>query len=442
LHRNDHPVGCLTICSGTVEAFDQETKALLLEMAMDIDFALNNFAREAEKRRAAEALEASETRFRALFQNAPIGISLEDFSAVKKALETIRDGGISDLRVHFFRHPEVLEGLAEQVVFLDINLTGRAMAGVGDSAPTRAGRSRYASPEFLGAFSHMLVNLDAGKTSFIREVQFHDGQGRAVTYDVHLAVQPGFEADLARILVTFVDISERKIAEQAQKMESLGLLAGGVAHDMNNVLGAILGLASANLESQTAGSNIRRAFETIIQATERGRNVVQNLLSYARQVPAETRELDVNQLLRDVVALLEYSALSRIRLQMDLAEDLQPIRGDASALSHAFMNLCVNAVDAMPGGGHLTLRTKNLEWGLISVEAEDTGCGMTKEVLERALKPFFTTKGPGKGTGLGLSMVQSTVKAHKGRMEIQSEPGRGTRILMTFPACDSGTDSA
>jgi len=441
LHRNGHPFGCLTICSGTIEAFDPETKALLLEMAMDIDFALNNFERESEKRRSVEALKESEARFRALFQNAPVGISLEDFSAVKRTLERLRGTGISDLRDHFTRHPEVLEDLAEQVVFLDINRTGRAMTGVGDPAASRAGRSRYAAPEFLGEFSHVLIDLAAGKTSFICEIQLHDEEGRATAYDLHLAVQPGFESDLARILVTFVDISERKIAEQAQKMESLGLLAGGVAHDMNNVLGAILALASVNLETQPAGGNIHKAFETIIKATERGRTVVQNLLSYARQSPTETRELNVNQLLREVAALLEHSALSRIRLQMDLAEDLKPIRGDASALSHAFMNLCVNAADAMPGDGVLTLRTLNLERDLIRVEAEDTGCGMTKEVLERALNPFFTTKKPGKGTGLGLSMVHGTVKAHHGQMEILSEPGKGTRIRMTFPSSGSGASA-
>jgi len=433
-HRRGHPVGCLTICSGTVAAFDPETKALLLEMVIDIDFALDNFARETEKRHAAEALQASEARFRSLFENAPVGFSLEDFSTVKETLDTLRAAGNADLRCYFSRHPEVVEELAGQVEFLDINRTGRAMSGIGTLAPDRPGGSRYAAPGFLGAFVQSLVDLAAGRISCTQEVELHDNQGRSTTYDVHFAVQTGHEEDLSRVLVTFVDISERKLAEQAQKMESLGLLAGGVAHDMNNVLGAILGLASANLEAQPADSITQKAFSTIIKATERGRRVVRNLLNYARQDPAERRELDLNQLLGEVAELMEHTALSRIHLKLDLAEDLRPILGDAGALSHAFMNLCVNAVDAMPGHGTLTLRTRNRELGLIEVETEDTGCGMNKEVLDRALNPFFTTKKPGKGTGLGLSMVYSTVKAHQGQMVIQSEPGQGTRIRMLFPA--------
>jgi signal transduction histidine kinase/ABC-type amino acid transport substrate-binding protein len=241
-------------------------------------------------------------------------------------------------------------------------------------------------------------------------------------------------------------ITERKQAEseqvqlqaqlmQAQKMESLGTLAGGVAHDMNNVLGAILALASANLESQPADSPARSAFATIAQAAVRGGKMVRSLLSFARQSPAETSQLDFNALLRDEVGLLEHTTLSRVRLVLDLEPGLRPIRGDANALSHCLMNLCVNAVDAMPDNGTLILRTLNLDLDRIEVQVEDTGCGMTEEVRSRALDPFFTTKTQGKGTGLGLSLVYSAVKAHQGEMEIESEPGRGTRVKLRFPVC-------
>jgi len=119
---------------------------------------------------------------------------------------------------------------------------------------------------------------------------------------------------------------------------------------------------------------------------------------------------------------------------MDLAEGLRPILGDESALTHAIMNLCVNAVEAMPPNGTLTLRTRNLAGPWIEVEVEDTGTGMPPEVLARAMDPFFTTKEVGKGTGLGLPLVFSTVKAHHGQMEIHSQPGQGTRVSLRFPA--------
>jgi CheY-like chemotaxis protein/anti-sigma regulatory factor (Ser/Thr protein kinase) len=163
--------------------------------------------------------------------------------------------------------------------------------------------------------------------------------------------------------------------------------------------------------------------------------MVRRLLNFARQNPSEFSRLDFNAILKDESSLLERTTLAKVCTQLDLAPDLRPIRGDASALTHAIMNLCVNAVDAMPVGGTLTLRTRNLDEDWIEVRVEDTGAGMPKEVLEKALDPFFTTKGIGKGTGLGLSMVYSTVKAHGGELFIQSESGSGTCILMRFPAC-------
>jgi signal transduction histidine kinase/CheY-like chemotaxis protein len=255
------------------------------------------------------------------------------------------------------------------------------------------------------------------------------------------------EGRIEQVVVTFTDITERKRIEaekaqlqaqllQSQKMESLGILAGGVAHDMNNVLGAILGVATAGIESQPVDSPARIAFRTIIQAATRGGNTVKSLLGFARQSPAEDRVLDINEVFREEIRLLERTTLAKVHLELDLAADLRPIRGDADALTNAFLNLCVNAVAAMPENGTLTLHTRNVDHDWIEVIVEDTGVGMSPEVLEKALDPFFTTREVGKGTGLGLSMVYRTVMAHRGQMEIQSEPGRGTRVLMRFPACE------
>jgi len=123
-----------------------------------------------------------------------------------------------------------------------------------------------------------------------------------------------------------------------------------------------------------------------------------------------------------------------VHLHLDFAKDLHPVLGDGSALAHAVMNLSVNAVDAMPEGGTLVFRTRNLGLDRVEVTVEDDGCGMSEDVLSRAMDPFFTTKATGKGTGLGLALVFATVKAHGGNLDIQSGPGRGTRVTMTFPA--------
>ncbi|HJW71241.1 MAG TPA: ATP-binding protein [Geothrix sp.] len=235
------------------------------------------------------------------------------------------------------------------------------------------------------------------------------------------------------------DITDRKHLEaqllQSQKLESLGILAGGVAHEMNNVLAAILGLASLHQELQPEGSTLQRAFTTITDACTRGRDVVRSLLVFARHDLAEEKPLNLNVLVQEDMLLLGRTTMAQVRIELDLAPDLQPIRGDASALNHALMNLCLNAVDAMPANGTLTVRTRNVDAEWIELQVEDTGCGMPKEILDRAMDPFFTTKDPGKGTGLGLSVAHTTVMAHHGHMELQSEPGRGTRVLLRFPAC-------
>jgi len=318
----------------------------------------------------------------------------------------------------------------------------------------------YRAEEAIGQHADFLVpeaeRPSAGR--FMQGLVEGQGRGRRVSqnlrkngetilcewYDTSLRDANGQVLGLTSLVD---DITERRRSEEerqrlqiqlynAQKLESLGSLAGGVAHDMNNVLGAILGIASANLESQSPDSTAHRAFDTIANAAIRGGKTVKSLLSFARQSPAEERELDVNAVLLEEARLLERTTLARIHLELDLEPGLWPIRGDGSALNHAFMNLCVNAVDAMPDCGTLTLRTRNVDSDWIEVQVQDTGSGMTKEVLEKAVDPFFTTKEVGKGTGLGLSMVYSTVKAHQGQLEIQSEPGQGTCVSMRFPASD------
>ena len=225
---------------------------------------------------------------------------------------------------------------------------------------------------------------------------------------------------------------------QMEKLESLGALAGGVAHDMNNVLGAILSMASAHQARLAPGDALDVAFETIIRACLRGRGVVKSLLLFARK-DLETREpVCLNQLLKDLVQLLAHTTLKRVHLELRLQEPLPRVQGDPGALNHAVMNLCVNALDAMPDGGTLTLRTESAG-GQVRLTVADTGTGMPPEVRDRALEPFFTTKPKGKGTGLGLAMAFGTVKAHGGTLEIRSQPGQGTAIELTFPPVPGAT---
>ncbi|HEX9081740.1 MAG TPA: ATP-binding protein, partial [Holophagaceae bacterium] len=221
---------------------------------------------------------------------------------------------------------------------------------------------------------------------------------------------------------------------QAQKLESLGILAGGVAHDMNNVLAAILGIASSLKEKMAPSSPDGHSLETVMQACTRGRGVVKGLLYFARKDLQEECAIDLNALVRDLVQLLGFTTLKRFSLETDLEAGLGSLRGDEGAISHALMNLCVNSMDAMEEGGRLTIRTRSLPGGGLELSVADTGAGMPPEVLARAMDPFFTTKPVGKGTGLGLSMVFGTMSAHGGTVELRSRIGQGTEAVLTFPA--------
>lgn len=220
---------------------------------------------------------------------------------------------------------------------------------------------------------------------------------------------------------------------QTQKLESLGQLAGGVAHDINNVLGAILGMAEVSRMMQPEDSELGRNLDTIIRACNRGGSLVRRLLGFARQTLPVEDALDLNLLVHEQVALLERTTLSRVKLVLDQAPGPLPVRGDASALGHALVNLCVNALDAMAPGGTLTLRTRLAPGSEALLEVIDDGCGMSAELQEKVFDPFFTTKGDRGGTGLGLSLVFSTVKAHRGRIQLESEEGKGTTVSIWLP---------
>ena len=352
-------------------------------------------------------------------------------------------------RTQFDRASEGIFSISLEGDLMEVNQAFARMHGYTREEMLTMNLRDLDTPDSLQQSPERMKQLLAGETLTF-EVEHVHKDGHSFPMEVSASLVPSGGTPF--ILSFHRDITERNQADaerhrlqlqlqQAQKMESLGSLAGGVAHDMNNVLGAILGLASANLETQREGSSTYRALDTISKAAVRGGKMVQSLLRFARQSRMEEQDLDLNTLLREEVRLLERTTLSQVQLAMDLAPDLLPVRGDASALTHAIMNLCVNAVDAMPASGTLTLRTRNIATEWVEVLVEDTGIGMPKEILDKAMDPFFTTKGVGKGTGLGLSIVYSTVKAHRGQVELWSEPGQGTRVTLRFPACASASES-
>lgn len=268
--------------------------------------------------------------------------------------------------------------------------------------------------------------------------------GRLVWFETSKV--PFLDADgtLLGVLGISQNVTERQLAQEErqaieaqlkhfQNLESLGSLAGGVAHDMNNVMGAILMLASALREKAAPADPIGGQLDMIVNACLRGRGVVRSLLYFAHKDIQEEIPLDLNGLVREMAQFLGHTTLKRVQYEMELQEGIGLVRGDGGAVGHALMNLCVNAVDAMPDGGTLRITTCALADGGVAVRVRDTGTGMSAGVLAKAMEPFFTTKPVGKGTGLGLSMVYGTMRAHEGAFELTSEVGKGTEAVLVFP---------
>jgi len=235
---------------------------------------------------------------------------------------------------------------------------------------------------------------------------------------------------------------------QAQKLESLGSLAGGIAHDMNNVLAAIQAVTETLKFAHAGQGPLVKALETIEKASTRGRDLVRSLTNFARKDLREPELLDLNALVREEVELLRRTTLQKVELAVELEPDLPAVVGERGSLGSALMNLCVNALDAMPRGGTLAIRTRRRPGARVELTVADTGQGMSAAVLARAMEPYYTTKPQGKGTGLGLAMVYATAKAHGGSVALASEEGRGTSVVLTLPAsgkagaASAGTEAA
>jgi signal transduction histidine kinase len=232
-----------------------------------------------------------------------------------------------------------------------------------------------------------------------------------------------------------------EMLRQAQKMEAVGQLTGGVAHDFNNLLTIIM----ANLERierrlPEKGADIMRSLGAANLAAERAAAVTQQLLAFARKQPLQPVATDANALIAGMVDLLRRALGERINLRTNLATSLPLTLVDPNQLENALLNLVVNARDAMPTGGTLVLSTdRDAETDTIRIEVRDTGVGMREDVRERAFEPFFTTKPVGQGTGLGLSQVYGFVAQSKGEVRIDSAPGAGTSVRIQLPIAPKGT---
>ncbi len=244
-----------------------------------------------------------------------------------------------------------------------------------------------------------------------------------------------------RMTGVVMDTTERRQTEdalhQAQKMESIGQLTGGVAHDFNNLLTVIVGGLDMMLRRPEQTERVSRLANAAMAAARRGAQLTQQLLAFSRQQVLRPQTLDPNALLAGFAALAQRAVGEDIALRFDLAPDVAPIRVDAVQFESAVLNLIVNARDAMPSGGTITVSSSNLRVNgasLVAIAVSDTGTGIDAATMSRVFEPFFTTKEVGRGSGLGLSQVYGFARSAGGCAEIDSAPGQGTVVRLLFPA--------
>lgn len=275
--------------------------------------------------------------------------------------------------------------------------------------------------------------------------------GKEIIVESRWTLLKEYENKAQAILVVNTDITQKKQLElqflRAQRLESIGTLSSGIAHDLNNVLAPIL-MTAQLLESQLHDERSKRLLPLLINNAKRGANLVKQVLSFTRGMEGDRTLVQSKHLINEIKQVISETFPKTIQVSLEIAPDLWMIKGDATQLHQVMMNLCVNARDAMPSGGKLSIYATNFivdenyaqmhfdasSGSYVMICVADTGIGISPEVLDRVFEPFFTTKELGKGTGLGLSTVLGIVKSHGGFINVQSEINKGSNFQVYLPA--------
>ena len=340
----------------------------------------------------------------------------------------------------------ILESLDSGIVVLDLEgrvvRWNRAMEGLYGRARAEVLGQTLDSvfPEaFLEALRGSLVLGDHDEISHVYKLHLPAADGRSQMVNLSVAPFQAAPGERCGTILILDDVTARvRLEEQLQhteKMASVGLLAAGVAHEVNTPLAGISSytqLLRGQLDEQDPRQQV---LEKIEKQSFRAAKIINGLLNFSRSSGTEFDRVDVNKVLADVLALVEHQLDgSRIRVRRELAERLPAVRGNENRIQQVFFNLILNARDAMPSGGWLTLRTRADDDETVVVEVGDTGHGIRREHIRRIYDPFFTTKGIGKGTGLGLSVSYGIVQEHGGAIFVESDPGHGTTFQVALPA--------
>lgn len=309
--------------------------------------------------------------------------------------------------------------------------------------------------QFIASEDH--AKYERGKKEFNEkgecaiELRQKTKNGRTIITNSRWSIARTKEGNPYGRLVITRDITEQRNLEaqlrRAQRMESLGTLAGGIAHDLNNVLAPIL-MSVQILNTKVTEPSLKKLITALETSTKRGSEIIKQVLTFARGTEKDFAPQQLRYIISEIEAIIKQTFPKNIQLRTGVSKDLSMVLGDATQLNQVFMNLCINARDAMPEGGRLTVTAEDMYMDesyahlildahpgqYVMITVADTGTGIPLDVQEKVFEPFFTTKERGKGTGLGLSSVYAIIKSHNGLLKLYSEYGKGTEIKIFLPA--------
>jgi two-component system, cell cycle sensor histidine kinase and response regulator CckA len=366
----------------------------------------------------------------------------------RRALEEQR----TQLRELFDRSPEGIVLVDDQDVILDVNTEFQRMFGYSRTEVLGRPVNDLIVPEGRFAEAVSITRRVASGERIETEAVRRRKDGTLL--DVSILATPVNLGEERRVYGIYRDITQQKATElqllHSQRLEAVGQLAGGVAHDFNNILTVILGQAHSLLE-ETRDEDLRRDLSQIEAAANRAADLTRQLLTFSRRDVVALEPVDLNDFIAEARDFLDRTIGDQVELATELGDGLSPTLADPGQLHQVLMNLLINARDAMPGGGRVVVRTRAVQppaapdgevdpdaWGWVQLEVQDDGCGMTDEEAARIFEPFFTTKPRGQGTGLGMSTVYGIVERAGGTIEVETEKDRGTTFRIRLPTLAEG----
>lgn len=396
-------------------------------------------------RLAKNALNKSERRYQALFNDSPVPLWEEDFTELRDYLEALKNEGIKDFRAFFDNDPSQLRICAQKIRITDVNQATLDLHQAKCKEDMYGNLERIFTDKSLEVFKEEVLAIINGQLEYEAEGEVQTLAGEPRMVSIYLKIDNS-KPDETKALVATVDITEREQLKaqllQAQRLETVGRLAGGVAHDYNNMLNVISGYSEMAIEKVSPEDPLREDLDEIFTAAKRATEVTRQLLAFARKQIISPKVIDLNQGVENMLRLLHRLIGEDIELVWSPGQSLWPVKIDPSQIDQIMANLCVNARDAIDDVGKVTIETCNVVFDqaycsdhpgstpgeYVMLAISDDGCGIEQENLGNVFEPFFTTKGVGEGTGLGLSTVYGIVKQNNGFIQVFSQLGKGTVV--------------